>query len=427
MTSAKLTMPRKHQEATLRALNLLIRLAVPAVKFLSILVFAKALSVEDFATYGLILAYTSFFGLVYGMDFYAYTHRFFVTETLKPFVLRKHLKLASAMAPLQAVVALIWLFSSGFSGAIVFLVMVLFMIEYISQELYRYLILEEKQIRASLSLAMRQAVWMVPLATYGIIANELSLALVLASWILGAIISIGIAVKPLTQYLVGAPLSDPLSPLPNFIFEGLKLSFKFLIGSLCLKAVFVVDRYVLSSLPNPEHLAAYAFIMSFCMIIYTAVDASILSFYYRRILSGGLSSSQFYKLLLLVAAVSAGISIVSGAMLKVSVSLFSLDEIYNQLDIFFYGALAISCYVCSMVPHYFIYQKRADTYLILSHVSLGVVFSGLLILINVESALDVSKLLAIVMAAFLTLKIFIWLRVKTWELPSLVNEMDVQK
>jgi O-antigen/teichoic acid export membrane protein len=349
-----------------KLLNLSLRFAILGGKFLSIVSLAKLMTVADFGVYNLIVAYAAFTVLLYGLDFYAYTHRLIAKNEDKKRAIVSHATFSISMLLLLSPFTYAFLRMEEIPVILSITVMLLFSFEYISQELYRYLVVENKQIEASIGLLLRTTAWMVPLLGLGSMSGNLSILDVVRLWLVGCFTSIlyYLLVLKINPAKIYVKLN---SEIFFWIVEGLKKSFKFLIATLALKLVFTLDRKSVQLFANLEEVAVYGFSLSFAMVIFTIVDATVLSYIYPKILSKTQDTSDYKALLRKIFFISLMSFPVALISMFSSVYLFNLDERYINGATFTWASIAILFYTVAMVPHYYLYSNHCDKSLVATH------------------------------------------------------------
>jgi O-antigen/teichoic acid export membrane protein len=349
-----------------RIANLSIRISILGGKFLAVILLAKMMTVSDFGLYNIILAYVAFAVLLYGFDFYAHSHRYYVRRVDHRKATISHAVFSIIMIFLFSPFAYMFLRSDGISISLSILVVILFAVEYTSQELYRYLLIENRQIDASLGLLLRTTLWVPPLILYGYLNKYIFIFDAILFWLSGSFISIIYYFRKLQirPNILNLKVDHEVY---MWIFEGVKKSTKFLLGTLALRLVFTIDRKAAQQYSDIEAVAIYGFSISFAMVIFTIVDATVLSYSYPRILREKPNFRKYKELLRNITYISLISFFVVFILINSSIIFFDLNEKYLNPLAYFCASIATFFYAMSMAPHYYLYSSGKDKSLVITH------------------------------------------------------------
>lgn len=345
-----------------------------------IVILARILEPADLGLYGLVVATIGLSALIIGGDYYTFVHRELLSATPEEywFFIQHHLiailLLYLVFLPLHALLfwgellpleILPWFFA-------------LLVGQHLSIEIYRLLIVLDRQVSATGVLALRAAAWiwvLVPLGWLGF--YPITLQTVFAAWATGILVSI-VAGSLLVARRIGH------FELVSFDVKWLKSGFMvgglFLLATILLRFLFAGDRYVAEYLGGPEYLGVYVLYSSIAMSLLSFVEPAVFAFLYPSAVRAYRDNDrQRYQDIMREMIINAG---VLSALLALSVGLISplvLDwtgrEIYVENIWILWVLIAGSVmFIMSMVPHYAMYAKSLDKAIVGSHMSGVAVF-----------------------------------------------------
>ena len=250
-----------------RAAALSLRVAALTSKLGFIVVLAMFLDPAEVGLFGLIAATINFSLYFIGLDFYVYSNREFRVSDLeqRKFILSQTTYLFCVSYILLVPAYLLVFFFEVLPWSFFYFVVSLAILEHLSTELYRLLIIIGRPVLASFSLFIRLGFW--PLLVAGLlwlIPEARTLSIIMYLWIFGAVLSIAVPFA-----LIAKKTSSFSFVTPNWqwIATGLKITLPFLVGTLCLRGIQTLDRYILSDLVGAETLGAFVFFASLASLI----------------------------------------------------------------------------------------------------------------------------------------------------------------
>jgi O-antigen/teichoic acid export membrane protein len=356
-------------------------------------VLAKLVSIELIGTYGLILATISFAVMLIGADFYVYAQR----EMLKRdesqwfWVLMQQTYAQIGLYVVFLPFGILLFVFKILSWKLMILFYLLLVLEHISQEINRVLVVIHKQIQASTVLFIRKALWMFPVLCFIYIDKSYaSISFILWSWIAGCFVSILVGVFSINKNIT-------MSSLPAldsvWIKKGLKLAGLFLIATLCLKGLTTFDKYSIEVLGGKETLGIYVLYMTIVFGAYSFLDPAVYSFLYPRLLSSynkdmKTFNKTFRELFYSTVFVGLLIGIIIYLTTPVLLSWIEKEEYISYLNILY--VIIVAGYVSNLevIPHYYLYAAKADKWIICSYIFSLCVFLIIVFIGEHENALE---------------------------------------
>jgi len=363
-----------------RLFNLGLRGGGMVGKFLLIFFLARILPPEDVGMYGLFTATMTYALYLLGLDFYTYSGRAMLhsEEKMWPTMLRDQTVLF-VCSYLVVFPLLGLIFISGLlpiKYALVFYVLLI--VEHLSQELSRLMVVIGKPLAAGIFLFIRSGAWCYALVVAHL-AGYATAELKNVFWLWGTAD---------TLVLIGGVWLLRKLPWGNmvwdinwvWIYQGLKVAALFFIGTIALRGMFTLDRYFVQIFLSREMLGVYTLFLGICNSLIGFVDAAVFSFRYPALVSLYKSGEQVaFKtakrnlgrqtwIAVTVLALAAG--------LLVTPVLEWIDKpIYLQhLPVFYVLLAASTVFVLSHIPHYALYAMGHDRSIVGAHISGFIVF-----------------------------------------------------
>lgn len=356
-----------------RGANVILRGLVLGTRLVLLVVLARLLEPADVGLYGLVAATVSFGILIIGGDFYTFSHRELLSGSHKNwwFVIQHHLIAISLLyvfvLPLAGTV--FWLnLLPGWVGPFLFLILVG---EHMAQELYRLLVVMGRQLIASVILVLRMAAWVwifIPIIWFDI--YPASLKALFVAWIAGLISAVAfgatIVIKDIPdRRLVGVDR--------RWLLQGFKIGAIFLAGTICLRLLFTLDRYLVEYFSAPDYLAVYVVYSGLAMTIQSVVDPAIFAFLYPRAVAefrrGDVTA--FKKSISRMMMAATVLAVLLAALIGTCGPLimdWTGRPLYSANFATLWILLCASVvFVVSMAPHYELYARSLDRSILMAH------------------------------------------------------------
>jgi len=363
-----------------RLFNLGLRGGGMVGKFLLIFFLARILPPEDVGMYGLFTATMTYALYLLGLDFYTYSGRVMLHSENKmwPAMLRDQAVLF-VCSYLVVFPLLGLIFISGLLPIKYVLVFyVLLIVEHLSQELSRLMVVIGKPLAAGIFLFIRSGAW-----CYVLVAAHLAgyataeLKNVFWLWVMAD-----------TLVLIGGIWLLRKLPWGNmtwginwaWIYQGLKVAALFFIGTIALRGMFTLDRYFVQIFSSREMLGVYTLFLGICNSLIGFVDAAVFSFRYPALVSLCKSGEQVAfktakRNLGRQTWIAVTVLVLAAGLLVIPVLEWIDKPIYLQhLPVFYVLLAASAVFVLSHIPHYALYAMGHDRSIVGAHISGFIVF-----------------------------------------------------
>ena len=368
------------RELSYRLLNVGLRSLSLGSRFVILFALARLLPPTELGLYGLMTATIGFSVLVIGGDYYTYSQRELLSRPKEQwsFVIQ-HQCIATIilyifLLPLQGLIFIFDLLPKQY--AIYFFAILVS--EHFSQELNRLLIAMKRPLTASWVLFVRLGLWVwVVLPLMWFVPSMQNLKTIFFAWFIGSALA-GIIGIIIVWHDVGC------WRWWNLDWKWLRLGYKkglmFLVATMCFRALFTVDRYIIEHFSGGDMLGVYVLYMSMAAAIINFMDPAIFSFIYPRLVSAWRQGQhEIYKRTFREFALSSILTSLGLALICATLAPWVLNwtgkSIYlNQLPLLWVLLSMAVIYAMGMVPHYGLYAIGADRSIMFAHISSLAVF-----------------------------------------------------
>jgi O-antigen/teichoic acid export membrane protein len=357
-----------------RIANLVLRAGGMLGRFMLVLFLARILPEADVGTYGLIAAGVAYVLYLLGCDFYSFAGREMarVDRGVWPTMLRDQLALyAISYAIVFPLIGLVFL-GDLLPLEYCFAFYAITLLEHLSQESFRVLVVMGRPVAAGLILFVRTGGWcyvLIFLHATGV--SRMSLESVFWAWAAANGASLACGVWLLRNLAWGAR-SRHIDWI--WIRHGLGVALKLLLGSLALRGLFIMDRILIDFFSGRELLGVYAVYFSVTNSVMSFVDATVFSFRYPRLITlykkgeRAEFTRELEELKLNTIGISVSLGAVAGVMMFPVLYWIGKPLFWSELPAFFVLLAAGVGFCITHVPHYSLYAMGKDSAIVWSHV-----------------------------------------------------------
>jgi len=364
-----------------RLLNVGLRGLALVSRFALLFFLAKLLEPEEVGLFGLFLAIIAFSIFLIGGDFYAFSHREMLSRPREQwFYIMQHHISAIVILYLIFLPFQILIFSFDFLP-LDFLIWFypLLIVEHITLEMNRFLVVMKKPLLASWVLFLRMGAWvwvLVPIIWFN--PDARSLDTVFFYWLLGGTAALFLGAAGIIQEV---PFKGfcPLSR--EWIIKGFRVGGLFLIATLLLRTLFTVDRFIVDALLGSELLAVYVLYAGIAMAVYNFLDPAIFSFLYPKLVSAYRRGDichyrKLYKeLWMSTLAVSILLAISAATVAPWLLEWVGRNVYLEHISLLWLLLFVVVVYALSMVPHYGLYSVGGDRTILVAHLLAVILFT----------------------------------------------------
>lgn len=357
-------------------LSLGLRAATIGSKFLLIISIARILPTEQLGVYGLFTATVNYSLYVVGLDYYTYTTRELLGRPLSEWApLIRDQAIFYCIVYVVCFPLLLVLFGTGLMPwKLVGWFYIVLAIEHLSQELFRLLVALKRPLLANFIAFLRLASWVYAvLFLYWYTDISKDLTVIWWGWSLGGLAAVGVGLYTLFTQLDWSTLHTTAIDR-NAMKSGLKISTRFLVATLSLRAVFTLDRYWVESFGTLREVGIYSFYMSMANSISSFLEAGVVMIHSPKIIQAyqrgdiplydSHRASMKNALFVWLFFLSLGIVLLMGPLL----AFIGKTEFNAQIEVLYWLMGSVVLLGLSNIPHYDLYAKRKDRVLVASAV-----------------------------------------------------------
>lgn len=354
-------------------LNACLRAVTMGSKFLLLFFLARYLTPGQVGEYGLVVATVSAAIYLIGLDFYVFNTREMLAGKKSEWArlirdqLALHLVVYVVVMPLLLTVfftsTLPWRFAAWF-----YIILVL---EHLSQEAYRILVTISRPLLGNLVMFFRAGAW-----AYAVIAlmathpSTRGLYTVFAAWATGVGISILITIYSFRGMGWRDAISMPVDW--EWIKRGIKISLHFAIGTLALRGIVTIDRYILEHYAGTTSVGVYVFYSGIGNAVQEFVNTGLIVILYPKIIAA-YQQGHFDEFRALVRRMAVGSTVAVIAL--AGIAAVAIYPVVSLLHKPIYGEHLVTYWVIlgsavaailGLTPHYVLYARHQDRAIVLS-------------------------------------------------------------
>lgn len=336
-------------------------------KFVLLFFLARYLTPAEVGVYGLFVVTIGVALYALGMDFYTFNTRELLARDQREWAKLVRDQFAFHMALYLVVLPLILtvFFFGVLSWKYAFWFYVLLVLEHISQELYRILIVLSRPLQANVVLFLRSGAWTYVLVVLMFQSPETrDLTSLWITWAVSVVLSLTLAAYWLRDLDWSAAFEATVDW--RWIRKGALIALPFLGGTLALRGILTVDRYVLQHYWGNEAVGVYTFYANIANAIQVFVDTGVITLLYPRIVAA-FQQGQTEEYRRLMRRLTTGIILLVSLLFAVAaVSIYPIlgllqKPIYTAyLPAYWVLLTAMAIMAFGMIPHYALYVRRLD-------------------------------------------------------------------
>ena len=249
-------------------ISIFVRLFSIGTKFLLLIYLAKILTIEDYGQFQLILYITLIGIYLFGMEYYNISNREYVKNSN---IIYEHISFIITILPIMIII--LYLISSiVFKVSILsffFLSTVVFIafFEYVSQEVFRYLIISQNITKANVLLFLKSFILILFIIIYNQFYKVISLNILITLFLFSNFIIFLISIKWLFKNIAKG-ISLNLSLLNIGKIKDIFVSiYPFIFSTLILKGVEFGDKLILNHYFGSSIIGIYGLLYSIASIL----------------------------------------------------------------------------------------------------------------------------------------------------------------
>lgn len=350
-----------------KLLNLKLRATPLALKFILFAVLSKTFAPDVYGVYTLITTTITISIFILGLDFYNYSIReILLSRDHKINKLFNTFLLYFFFYMVIVIVFSVVLISIkpvlGISKNLIVFILIICFSEHISQEIYRLQIAYKKILTANLIFFCRSFFWILYLIVTILFYNKkISMEFLFLMWMIFNLLSV-FSVFLLYFKSIFRNLKE-FSLDKKYLIKGLKVSALFFAGTLSLKSIEYLNRYIVDFFLGKELTGVFSFYSNIALVMSVYINTIVVSFELPALIEKGNNENlnrffrdfkrSFFKQVFFISI------ILSMAIYPIlywqNIKIYS-DYIY----IYFILIIASSILNYSLVYHFYLYVKKRD-------------------------------------------------------------------
>ena len=349
-------------------LSTILRCLSMASKFILIVFFAKLLKPAEVGLYGLMTQTINTCVMLAGMQFFLYSTRAIAgaTPDKQPAMVRDQ-AIYHGILYLFALPLFITVFlGHQLPWYLIFWFYVLVIVEHVSYELQRILATFGKPVESNVIHLLRTGAWIyvtVPVMLF--VTNMRPIDTVWLLWFLGSGASVLAAIWMLRDKGWRSALKVPVDW--NWIKAGVRVTFKYMPGTVVLMLTALFDRYTLDHYVGKAAVGAYTFYFTIANIVVAFPEAGVATVMMPKIIAeyaagrmDGFNGymKEFWKRLVLSVIATCALSAIA---VLLALKFYVKEPIYrDSLMVFWTLLIATSLTTLGLWPHHHLYTRHHD-------------------------------------------------------------------
>lgn len=340
-----------------------------ASKFLLLGYLAKELTLDDYGSFQLISYFVLISTTVFGLEFYNVTNREIAQSDNKKNIYNRHLSFFISVAPVVIILQIL-LFLAIFPKQLitpvnVVLVMIIGICDYVSQEVYRYLMINKSFRKGNVQLIYKSILFIILIIAYSVffevLTFEVVLWIMLLSYVLLFIFAYRSFVKTLHSFNV-----DHLKRLPlKKLKECFRVVWPFVVLILFLKGIEFSDKFIIGKILGLEATGIYSFLFSVASVIHVFIVSGFYIIYLPQLIQSFKKDRNLFKKELWIFSL---LTTISSILLVVIIPLicpfiFEIIEkeaFLAQEDLLYILLLGFLFNNLSLIPNLFLYISHDE-------------------------------------------------------------------
>lgn len=341
---------------------------------------ARYMDSESVGYYGIFTATIGYGIFFIGVEFHVYVTRqiLSVEKQERGNMLKGHAALSGLLYLAWLPFIAIFLYKVGWPEHLFLWFVPILFFEHFNQEVFRILVVMQKQITASILLFVRQGSWafgIMILMTF--VEDSRSLDIIMLIWLLAGAITAILGIRSLRSLEIGG-WKRPISWV--WVRRGLLVATPFLIAILAQRGILTFDRYWLKSLGGIEVVGSYVLFFGMVSALSAVLDAGVFSYTYPELIKHHLRNeraiarAKVLTMLYQTLAISVGFSVVCWLLIPIILTWIGNPIYVRHIGMFPWLLLAMTIYAVSQVLHWGLYAAGKDKAIVISHVAAIIAF-----------------------------------------------------
>ncbi len=342
-----------------------LRLLTLASRFLLSLLLARMLTPAEVGQYGLLTAVLAFALLTIGLEFYSYTLREIVpaTPTQRTRIIADQFVLTVAAWLAVAFLVITGVVIGVFSASLALWFLAILIVEHISLEATRILVITSRPVRAYVGIFLRGGIWVYVITALMLGSPSMrTLETVFFWWLLGGVLAIAFSAFSMRDL----PWRDLRGYRPDWrvVSAGLRTARPFMVTSLSALIISYVDRFAIERFVGRDGLGIYTF-YSTILIGALSLGTSVSHQFLAKVIAGFSESVGAYRATLWtffwsLLALTSSVVFFAGLLMQPMLAALGLTVYASEVWVFYIMLPGVFLRMLADVPSYALYAARSD-------------------------------------------------------------------
>ncbi|MCK5033821.1 MAG: polysaccharide biosynthesis C-terminal domain-containing protein [Calditrichia bacterium] len=369
----------------LSTVNLLLRGLSSASKFILIIYFAKYFTISDLGIFGLFISAISFAIYFLGFDFYNYNAREIIAQpTLKTGILIRDQFVFFGVNYLIFLPLFILVFQQDFLDyQYIFWFYLILIFEHFSIEFFRIFTVISKPIFANFIFFIKSGLWSYFLIVLWLLGNDSfkTLNMVWVTWFIGNFLATVISLIYLHINGIKVLITNAVNW--KWIKKGIKISIPFFASTISLKTIELLGRFIIDKYYTKGEVGIYTFYWTIANLVNIVIFTALIMVLYPKLIElyqkkkyekFKIAYSKFKYSIIAISLLLGGLLII---FIKPIIAYLNKDAYTVQISTFYILVVSNIILNISYIPHYLLYVKEKDKYILYSTI-LGTIVNVIL-------------------------------------------------
>ncbi|MGO4919924.1 hypothetical protein [Maribacter spongiicola] len=333
-------------------------------KFLLLGYLAKILSLEDYGSFQLISYFIMISTSIFGLEYYNISNRNIVKADTKDEIYIGHLRFFYTLSPLifilQILVFLALFPSELITLSNIFLILIIGILDYFSQEAYRYFMINKLYRKGNVQLIYKSGFFIILILLYEFFFLDIDFKVLLQILLLSYIILFLVVYKVFSKHLFQFTLKNfkylKFSELKKILTELTP----FLLLIFFLKGIEFFDKFLIGKQVGLEETGIYSFLFSMASVLGVFVISGFYIIYLPQLIDNFKRDKKefkkvFFKFSMLTVTTSIVIAIVIVFISPYVFEIIDKEIMLKHIDVLYLLLIGFVLHNTSLIPHVFLY------------------------------------------------------------------------
>ncbi|MDT0554157.1 polysaccharide biosynthesis C-terminal domain-containing protein [Urechidicola vernalis] len=345
------------------------------LKFLLLGFLARNMSLNDFGAFQLISYFVLIGITLFGFEYYNKSNREIAKGLDSNKIYQKHIRFFFTISPIllgsYILFYILILPKELISLKNIIIVFIIIICDYISQEIYRYLMISKKFRLGNIQLIYKSSIFLILCILLSLYSSPINFDSLLAIMLISYICLLLLAYLTFSSKLYSVSKEDFRFLKGQEVFSEIKKLWPFIVLIAFVKGIEFSDKFILGKFLSLEEVGVYSFIFSMAFVINVFVLSGFYIIYLPQLIEAYESNfNLFKKLILKFGLLNFLSSLVMGLMIiLLSESIFMLinkPELIIHTNLLIYIIIGFIFCNMSLIGHIYLYIVHDEKFITLT-------------------------------------------------------------